>query len=191
MIKRAFRTYQKILAGERVGAYLFLADFIRAVVTMSDAVALGRWILMRRPVDFGDFKLFMDPGSTSAPLLGKGFNKKESAYARDRLKPGDVAVDVGANIGFFCILFATLVGPRGKVVAFEPLPENVSILTRNTGLNNLTNVTIVPAACGESCQQSAMQVGGNFSIASMVADDENGADSESTRVVTIDSLLAS
>jgi hypothetical protein len=77
-------------------------------------------MLMRRPVDMGGFRSYLDPRSTSAPLLGKGFNKKEAAYARACLKPGDVAVDVGANIGFFTALFGTLVGPAGRVFAFEP-----------------------------------------------------------------------
>src|SRR4051812_40379471 len=36
------------------------------------------------------------------------------------LKPGDIAIDVGANIGFFTMLMAKLVGPTGHVIALEP-----------------------------------------------------------------------
>jgi hypothetical protein len=44
------------------------------------------------------------------------------------LNVGDVAVDVGANCGFFTVLAAMLVGPTGHVVSFEPDPENVARL---------------------------------------------------------------
>ena len=55
------------------------------------------------------------------------------------IKKGMVVVDLGANIGYYTLLTATLVGPRGKVYAIEPLPVNFSTLTRNVELNNLTN----------------------------------------------------
>ena len=42
--------------------------------------------------------------------------------------PGSTAIDVGANIGFFTILFARWVGPSGRVVAVEPEAENISLL---------------------------------------------------------------
>ena len=39
------------------------------------------------------------------------------------IKPGDNVWDVGANVGFYTQLFADVVGPDGKVIAFEPSPE--------------------------------------------------------------------
>ena len=47
------------------------------------------------------------------------------------LKPGMVFYDLGANIGFFSLLAAKLVGPAGKVFSFEPDSENASRLRRN------------------------------------------------------------
>lgn len=191
MIKGAFKTYQKILAGEGIGRVPLVAGTVRGLATVTGMAALGRWMLMRRPVDMGGFQLYLDPRSTSAPLLGKGFNKKEAAYARACLEPGDLAVDVGANIGFFAALFGTLVGPDGRVFAFEPVPANLSILARNISLNNLNNVVIEPSACGEANAAGAMQVEGNLSTARMEtqAEDTNGGSSDIS-VVTIDSVLA-
>jgi FkbM family methyltransferase len=62
------------------------------------------------------------------------------------LGEGDVAVDVGANIGFFTVLASILVGPTGRVVAFEPSAENVERLRANLAHNDCKNVTIIEKA---------------------------------------------
>src|SRR5262245_53155507 len=48
------------------------------------------------------------------------YEPDEIAFMRGALKPGDTAVDVGAHIGFFAVQMASLVGPQGRVHAFEP-----------------------------------------------------------------------
>lgn len=61
-------------------------------------------------------------------------------FIRSVLRPGDVFVDVGANIGYYTILGAL----RGcRVVAVEPIPETVAILRQNLELNGIQNVIIV------------------------------------------------
>jgi FkbM family methyltransferase len=62
------------------------------------------------------------------------------------VEPGQVVYDVGANIGFFTLLLARLVGPGGRVFAFEPMPENAVALRHNVALNGLANVTVVQKA---------------------------------------------
>jgi FkbM family methyltransferase len=57
------------------------------------------------------------------------------------LSPGDACVDVGANIGYFSLLAARLVGSRGHVYAVEPSSPSYDRLTKNLELNNATNVT--------------------------------------------------
>jgi FkbM family methyltransferase len=58
------------------------------------------------------------------------------------LHPGDVAVDVGANVGYFTCLAARAVGPQGVVHAVEPAPANIDALKRNIRLNELNNVVV-------------------------------------------------
>ncbi|MBI4611296.1 MAG: FkbM family methyltransferase [Candidatus Rokubacteria bacterium] len=58
------------------------------------------------------------------------------------IRPGWLAVDVGANVGYFTLLLAKLVGAQGRVIAFEPLPENFVILRENVRLNQYANVTL-------------------------------------------------
>jgi FkbM family methyltransferase len=54
--------------------------------------------------------------------------------------PGMTALDIGAQSGFYSLLLSRLVGPRGKVVAFEPLPANYRLLDENLAINGIQNV---------------------------------------------------
>ena len=56
------------------------------------------------------------------------------------VKEGDTVVDLGANIGYFTLLAAKLVGKKGKVYSFEPEPRNYNYLLKNIELNGYDNV---------------------------------------------------
>lgn len=72
------------------------------------------------------------------------------AYLRHTLKPGDTFVDAGANIGFYTVLGAKLVGSEGRVIAIEMMPDTAERLTEHVGLNRLANVSIVRAALADT-----------------------------------------
>lgn len=68
---------------------------------------------------------------------------------RRTLKPGMSVYDVGANVGYLTIAMARLVGPDGRVHAFEPLPSNHERLVEAVGLNELASrVVTIRAAVG-------------------------------------------
>jgi FkbM family methyltransferase len=77
-----------------------------------------------------------------------GTYEPELQWALGQLaRPGMVAYDVGANIGYITLMLARAVGPAGRVVAFEALPANLERLERNLALNGLSErVTIQPVA---------------------------------------------
>lgn len=62
------------------------------------------------------------------------------------LQPGDVVIDAGANIGAITVFLARAVGPHGRVLAVEMMPETASRLRRNLTLNGLTYVDVVEKA---------------------------------------------
>lgn len=62
------------------------------------------------------------------------------------IKKGDVVLDVGANIGYFTLIFAHLVGEEGRVFAFEPDPTNFTILEKNIEINGYKNVVAIQKA---------------------------------------------
>jgi FkbM family methyltransferase len=59
----------------------------------------------------------------------------ETSLLFELLQPGSVFVDVGANIGYFTVLAASIVGEGGKVFAFEPDPDNIRLLRTSVELN--------------------------------------------------------
>jgi FkbM family methyltransferase len=61
-----------------------------------------------------------------------------------------VAFDVGANVGYYTLLLARGVGPKGRVTAFEPNPANVARLKEHLRLNKIDNVEIVEAAVSDT-----------------------------------------
>jgi FkbM family methyltransferase len=66
-----------------------------------------------------------------------------------RVRRGDTVVDVGANVGYFTLLCAGLVGDRGQVVAIEPNPEVRTQLERNIARNDLRNVRVFDFALAD------------------------------------------
>jgi FkbM family methyltransferase len=60
-----------------------------------------------------------------------------------------VCWDVGANVGFYTLLLAELVGTGGRVFAFEPVPRNVELLRRHVEMNRYRNVRVFPCALGD------------------------------------------
>ena len=70
-------------------------------------------------------------------------------FLRRWIRPGFVALDVGANIGTYALPLARLVGPTGRVVAFEPNRPTCACLRQNIRQNRLGNVRVVRAAVGE------------------------------------------
>lgn len=85
----------------------------------------------------------------SIPYSGT-FESKETDFLRKFIKPGQICIDVGANFGWYTILFSKLVGETGSVHAFEPIPHTFEILERNVQLNKCLNVVINNVALDES-----------------------------------------
>jgi len=76
-------------------------------------------------------------------------NRQAIDLINSGLDAGDVFVDIGANCGLFTVFAARKVGPAGKVVAIEPIPEMVRRLKFNIAANNYTNVAVAETAVGE------------------------------------------
>lgn len=89
---------------------------------------------------------------------GRDWEPCVSAWIRGRLKKGDVAVDVGANIGWFTLLMSRQVGPEGEVIAFEPEPSFRERLKTHLEINQIENVLLSPfALSNEECVARIIQ----------------------------------
>lgn len=122
---------------------MFGRDPARAVVDRGKellAQNVFRWL----PVRVGKRRMFMNPSNTMslfAYLLGT-YEWREIRIIRTLVRPGDTALDIGANIGYYTLELSRLAGDLGVVHAFEPEPVNFQILRTNVAVNSLTNVTL-------------------------------------------------
>ena len=84
-----------------------------------------------------------------ARQIGRGdFRSPEPEYdlLPQWLTPGRVAIDIGANVGHYTLKLAGLVGPSGRVLAFEPVPTTFALLAANVQRSGLSNVTLFNSA---------------------------------------------
>lgn len=91
------------------------------------------------------------------PLYASGTNELAVQEAlRQVLKPGATFLDIGANVGFFTVIAARLVGPAGRVTAFEPVAANARLVRRNVRINRLGNVVVREAAVAASTGEAEL-----------------------------------
>lgn len=94
-------------------------------------------------------KMIIDPndkGVAQYLLLYGVYGEYETQLVRELIKPGMNVLDIGANIGYFTLIFSDLAGDSGRVWAFEPEPKNFSMLSENLRVNSIKNVEAVPKA---------------------------------------------
>ncbi len=123
---------------------------------------LSRLFTIRQP----GFRLRFFPTSLSASLwIDPADHQAEARFFRRYLRPGDVVIDVGANIGLTTLAASRLVGDSGRVVAIEPHPRIFDYLAKNLRLNGVRNVVAHQAACGAE--------EGTLRLSDLRADDQN------------------
>ncbi|MGC1186310.1 MAG: FkbM family methyltransferase [Candidatus Acidiferrales bacterium] len=109
------------------------------------------------------------------------------------LRPGMTFWDLGANQGIYSLVAAKLVGPTGKVLAFEPDPELVERLTEHAVANRCSNIRVIQAAVGSVDGSVSFDRGGDsgdFGQGKMVPHEESSPRSSvvAVRCMTLDAL---
>ena len=85
-------------------------------------------------------------------------DEKEYALLDTLLRAGDWALDVGANVGHYTKRMAELVGPSGRVIALEPVPDTFSLLAANARLFAHANVSLLNIAASDRLAVADMQI---------------------------------
>lgn len=100
-----------------------------------------------------DFSMYLRPGEggLSRKLFIYGVREADMVkYMEEELHPGDVVLNIGANIGYTLLLQARAMGRSGRIIAFEPDRRSIALLCRNVELNGLGDIVeIHPEAVGE------------------------------------------
>lgn len=107
------------------------------------------------------------------------------------LRPGDIVVDVGANLGLMTLHASKEVGPSGKVIAIEAHPATYARLKRNLELNNCDNVSAFNFAAGASVEERAIFDVPSLNIgrSSLIAPDEDHSIGGIAKVKRLDDIL--
>ncbi len=137
-ISQHMRTIPNWQIFRRVLLSLSQAHWLRATSTLP-----RRWVIGEV---FGGQRLMwlnLNDDYVSPACMDGHYAPEVTAIIRKALKPGDVFLDVGANVGWFTMLASTLVGPTGHIVAFEPQRPTVDYLRRSVALNKLEDMVTV------------------------------------------------
>ena len=116
-----------------------------------------RWTVVNRDeppqrIDCDGYALFAYSSDLhiGAPIIaGIEHEPHVAAVMRERLRPGDVVLDVGANIGSLTMLAASRVGCDGRVIAVEPIARNRQLIARAARANGFGQVEILAAAASD------------------------------------------
>lgn len=74
------------------------------------------------------------------------------------VRAGDWVLDVGANVGNYTARMSELVGPTGRVVSFEPVPETFELLVSNVAQLRHRNVTLLNLAASDAIGARSMSI---------------------------------
>ena len=83
-------------------------------------------------------------------MLSGEYDPETAHVMRTFVEPGDVCIDVGANVGAHVLLLAKLVAPTGRIYAFEPGPPIFERLKTNLALNPGLSGVVTPERLGIS-----------------------------------------
>jgi FkbM family methyltransferase len=115
-------------------------------------VRAGRAILGRSDRDVVvrgsiNYELDLSQGIDFAIYLGNIYERQTKAALRRLVSPGSLVLDIGANIGTHTLHLAELVGPNGRVIAFEPTDFAFRKLGRNLKLNPQLKARVTACHC--------------------------------------------
>jgi FkbM family methyltransferase len=127
--------------------------FMKGVAARALSVLFGRRI--KAVVNQASVRLDLCEMIQLQMFLGL-YEPAQTAWFKECLHPGDVFIDVGASFGYYTTLGALLVGPAGKVFAFEPSPIASRVIEEMITESRLPNVILVRAAVGRACGNASL-----------------------------------
>jgi len=159
-----------------------LKAMIRQQALADDVVRvdLGGYVVCVRATD-SDFG--------RAIVATRNYEPHVRRFMMDSVKPGQVVIDVGANVGCLAFQAARLVGEWGRVIAVEPNPDNLQLLYAGILLNEWANVQVLPCAAWNASGIMSLKGGASNTYLVLAAPLNEGR--AYTQLVRLDEALAS
>lgn len=175
--KLGFPVYRKIVAlisGHRIGRFYPIG-------------VIHRFLLASfRPssVRIDGHRIFLDP-KDSLRLSIFPYEPLITELVKREVKKNDIVLDIGANIGYYTLLFARLVGPKGKVFAFEPDPDNFALLKKNVLVNGYRNTVLVQKAVSNETGRTRLYLSPHTKTYHRIYNSHTDRESIEVEVVTL------
>ncbi|MBC7850502.1 MAG: FkbM family methyltransferase [Chitinophagaceae bacterium] len=133
-------------------------------------------------------KFVISDNSGWSPIVGRWEPESQTLFTRV-IKPGSVVYDLGANNGIHSLLFSKLVGAKGKVFSFEPLPSNCKEIMNNAALNNIDNIEVVQAAVSNQAGETVFHLGLHDKQGSLVGIGRESGNDIKVKLTTLDDFI--
>jgi FkbM family methyltransferase len=149
------------------------ATAVKRKVELSASGVRARWgsAAGYRPYEFAGGLIYLD--LSESPMMrarAKGvYERAKVNFAQSYLRPGMTFVDVGANKGDFTLIAAKAVGELGRVLAFEPEPENCHWIRESIELNQYRNVELLRLALADAEGVATLYLGKKSGWHSLIA----------------------
>lgn len=139
LLVKFYRLIKPIFAGSVIGKF-YPVKLVLKCLKSDYAIVQGH-------------KMFLDSKDSLNLSLHGIYEEFETELIKREIKKGDVVFDIGANIGYYTLIFAKLVGENGKVFAFEPDPTNFSLLKKNVEINGYKNIILIQKAVSDKSRK--------------------------------------
>lgn len=134
-------------------------------------------------------KMFLDRVDSLELSWNRIYEPQETRFFQKHLKDGQVVLDIGANIGYYTLIFSSKVGPSGRVISFEPEPENFQILSRNVSVNGCKNVELVSKAVSDTAGKISLYLNTDNRGDHRIFDSSDGRSSVTVEAVRLDDFF--
>ena len=146
-IRLCFETFPPVRA-------LALSVLESKILSKSERKATFRYKGFNFKVEPRDFGVSFELASTGE------YEPTSLEFILNKLKPGNTVIDIGAHVGIYSLPMSKIVGPLGKVVAFEPNPKNLELLHWNIDTNGCKNIRVEQQALRNRSSVSDLLISG-------------------------------
>ncbi len=185
---RAYREYSDSIPDHR-GKHRLLRLLhevgLRAQMPFACTMANGAWLAIRP-----EEGLLVSETVGWTCFTRRVWDPHVEACIRKILLPGQSAIDVGANLGYFTAVMAQCVGPSGRVWAFEPVPETYELLTLCKSLNDYAHVTPLRVALGAANGSIEITYDRRHSGIATMHPEHVAGDAQRVELRTLDTLIS-
>ena len=184
---------QHVLAQETVMTSAKASGLLRRISSLFVRRASAGRVVTAQILGLGplDYFLHLDGDVWISDVIARGevFDAHILKIMRALVAEGDTFIDVGANIGWFSVIGSRLVGAGGRVLSFEPSPQNMALAEKSVARNGCRNVTLFRAALGSEKRQARLFLSGDNQGDHRLAGSPLGRDFLEVDVIPLDDVL--